>query len=72
MVEETLCELSGIGILVHFIADQLVGSSGEEGSQGGQIHNPEYGRIEISLDTLGSFLEKCEDHALASVVSYTS
>lgn len=68
MVEEPFCGAVGLGKLVHFVVEYLLGSPGEESFHGSMFHNHIYRYIDISLGLLMSFSEKCKDYILPSGV----
>lgn len=69
LADETFSEVLGLGKLVHLVVEKHVGSSEEEGLQGGKFQNLEYGCIQISLGLFVSFIEESENHVLESVVN---
>lgn len=71
MADDTLCEVLGLGMLVHLVVEELSSSSWGECFHGGLLPNLTYGCREISLFLLMSFFEKFKDQILASVVDYT-
>lgn len=68
-MEEDLYEVLRLFNLFHLVVKYVVSSSGEESNHGNLLHNLEYGRIDIFIATLISFLEKFKDHMLAYIVN---